>query len=137
MPLQLSPLKATTKSVDIMNIVNHFMEENGIEWAKLGSLCMDGAPAMMGKRSGFVALVKEKCPDVILTHCVLHRHALATKTLTKELGDVMVIVVATVNCIRARALNYRLFQVFCENIGAAYTHLLYYTEVRWLSQAKF
>ena len=55
-----SPLRATTKSEDIMNIVNHFMEENGIEWAKLGSLCTDGVPAIMGKRSGFVALVKEK-----------------------------------------------------------------------------
>ena len=48
-----------------MNIVNHFMEENSIEWVKLGSLCMDGALAMMGKRSRFVAFVKEKCPDVI------------------------------------------------------------------------
>uniref|UniRef100_UPI00358EC2D2 protein FAM200C-like n=1 Tax=Myxine glutinosa TaxID=7769 RepID=UPI00358EC2D2 len=130
-----SPLKTTTKSVDIMNIVNNFMEENGIEWTKLGSLCTDGAPAMMGKRSGFVALVKDKCPDVIVTHCVLHRHALATKTLPKELGDVMAIVTA-VNVIRARALNHRLFQVFCEDIGAAYTHLLYYTEVRWLSRGQ-
>ena len=104
-----SPLKATTKLEDIMNIVNHFMEENGIEWAKIGSLCTDGAPAMIGKRSRFVALVKEKCPDVIVTHCVLHRHAVATKTLTKELSDVMAIVVATVNFIRARAPNHRLF----------------------------
>ena len=56
------PLKATTKSEDIMNIVNHFMEENGIDWAKLGSLCTNGAPAMMGKRSGFVALVKKSVP---------------------------------------------------------------------------
>ena len=131
-----SPLKATTKAKDIMNIVNHFMEENGIEWAKLGSLCTDGAPAMLGKKSGFVALVKEKCPDVIVTHCVLHRHALATKTLPKDLGDVTTIVVATVNFIRANALNYRLFKVFCEDIGAAYTHLLYYTEVRWLSRGQ-
>ena len=129
-----SPLKATTKPEDIMNIVNHFIEENGIEWTKLGSLCTDGAPAMMGKQSGFVALVKKKCPDVIVTNCVLHRHALATKTLPKELGDAMAIVVETVNFIRARALNHRLFKVFCEDIGAAYTHLLYYTEMHWLSR---
>ena len=44
-----SPLKATTKSEDIMNIVKHFMEENGIKWAKLRSLCMDGALTIMGK----------------------------------------------------------------------------------------
>ena len=116
-----------------MNIVNRFLKENGIKWAKFESLYTDGAPAMMGKRSGFVALVKEKCSNVIVTHCVLHRHALATNTLTKELGDVMAIIVATVNFIHARALNHRLFQVFCEYIGAAYTHLLYYTEVLWLS----
>ena len=90
----------------------------------------------MGKRSGFVALVKKKCPDVIVTHCVLHRHALAIKTLPKELSDAMAFVVATVNFIRARALSHRLFQVFCKDIGAAYTHLLYYTEVRWLSRGQ-
>ena len=33
-----SPLKTTTKSEDIMNIVSHFMEENGIQCTKLGSL---------------------------------------------------------------------------------------------------
>ena len=25
-----------------MNIMNHFMEKNGIDWEKLGSLCTDG-----------------------------------------------------------------------------------------------
>ena len=80
--------------------------------------------------------MKEKRLDVIVAHCVLHRHALANKTLTKELRDVMAIVVATVNFIRARALTHCLFQVFCEDIGAAYTHLLYYTEMRWQSRGQ-
>ena len=79
---------------------------------------------------------EKKCPDVIVTHCVLHCHALATKTLPKEVGDVMAIVVATVNFIHACALNHCLLQVFCEDIGAAYTHLLYYTEVHWLSRGQ-
>ena len=127
-----SPLKATTKSEDIMNTMNNFMEENDIEWTNLVSLCTDGAPAMMGKRSGFIALVKNRCPDVIVTHFVLHRHALH-QTLPEELRDVMAVVVTTVNFIRGRALNHRLFQVFCENIGAPHSHLLYHTEVRWLS----
>ena len=39
-----------------------FIEENGIEWTKLGSLCTDDAPAMMGKQSGFVAMVKKSVP---------------------------------------------------------------------------
>jgi len=131
-----SPLRTTTGAEDVMNTVNNFMEENDIEWAKLGSLCTDGASAIIGKQSGFVALVKQKCPDVIVTHCVSHRHALATKTLPKELAYVMAIVVTVVSIIRVQALNHRLFQVFCEDIGASYIHLLYHTEVRWLSRGQ-
>ena len=56
--------------------------------------------------------------------------------LPKELSDVTTIVVNTVNFICARALNHCLFQVLCEDIGAAYIHLLYYTEVRWLSRGQ-
>ena len=49
----------------------------------VGSICTDGAPAMMGVRSGFTALVKQKAPHVIM-HCVLHRYALAAKTLPEN-----------------------------------------------------
>ena len=45
----------------------------------------------------------------------------------------MGIVVQTVNFIRGRALNHRLFQKFCDEIGAEHSVLLYHTEVRWLS----
>ena len=67
---------------------------------------------------------------------MLHHHALVTKTLSKELGDVVAIIVAAVNFIRTRALNHRLFRVFSEDIGAAYTHLLYHIEVCWLSRGQ-
>ena len=40
----------------------------------------DGAPAMIGKRSGFAALLKKKVADIIVKYCFLHRHALAAKT---------------------------------------------------------
>ena len=39
---------------------------------------------MMGVRSGFTALVKQKAPHVITMHCVLHRYALAAKTLPEK-----------------------------------------------------
>ncbi|XP_076047372.1 protein FAM200C-like [Oratosquilla oratoria] len=72
---------------------------------------------MVGKIPGFVAMVKDKAPHVLTTHCVLHRQALASKTLPKKLKEVMGVVVQTVNYIRGRALNHRLFQIFCDEIG--------------------
>ena len=40
------------------------------------------------------------------------------------------------NTIRGRALNHRLFQLFCKELGKEQTLLLYYTEVRWLSRGR-
>ena len=40
---------------------------------------------MMGSRLGFVTLVKQKNPAISGTHCMIHRQALAAKTLP-ELG---------------------------------------------------
>jgi hypothetical protein len=62
-------------------MVSRFLNYNDIPWDKLGSICTNGAPAMLGNKSGFAALVKQKVPHVGVTHCFLHRHALATKTL--------------------------------------------------------
>ena len=41
----------------------------------------DGATAIIGLKSGFIQRVKERNPSVIGTHCVLHREALALRTL--------------------------------------------------------
>jgi hypothetical protein len=41
-----------------------------------------------------------------------------------------------VNFIRSRALNHRLFKIFCQEVGAAHELLLYHTEVRWLSHGR-
>ena len=80
-----SPLKTTNRSEDIFGVVDDYFNKNNLEWRQLGSVCTDGIPVIVGKRSGFVTLVKEKCPDVAFTHCVLHRHALAVKFLLASL----------------------------------------------------
>ena len=41
-----------------------------------------------------------------------------------------------VNMIRFRALNHRLFQSFCEEVGKEQTVLLYHTEGRWLPRVR-
>jgi hypothetical protein len=96
-------------------------------------MCTDGAPVMLGKTSGLTALIKKEIPNIIITHCFLHRHALASKTLPTDLKEIMTTAVKVVNFIRSRALHHRLFKVLCQEMGAEHEVLLYYTEVRCLS----
>ena len=85
---------------------------------------------------GFAALLKKEITNLKITHCFLHRHALAAKTLPPDLRKILEISVKVVNMIRGRALNHRLFQSFCEEVGKEHTVLLYHTEVRWLSRGR-
>lgn len=131
------PLLETTKAIDIYEIVDRFFANQNFDWKKnLGSLCTDGAPAMLGNTSGFAALVKKEAPQVIVTNCFLHRHGLASKTLPEILKEVLFTSVKIVNFIRARAVNHRIFKRFCQEMGAEYEVLLYHTEVRWLSRGQ-
>ena len=43
------------------------MKAEKLEWTKYSSICIDGAPAMPGSRTGFTARVKEMNPNVIVT----------------------------------------------------------------------
>ena len=63
-----------------MEKVDHFFNENRIAWKNLCGVCTDGAPAMLGSKSRFQALVQKKTPNVLFTHCFIHREALASKT---------------------------------------------------------
>ena len=91
---------------------------------------------MLGNRSEFAALVRQEIPDLKFTHCFLHRHALAAKTSPPDLRKTLEISVKVVTMICGRALNNRLFQSLCEEVGKEHTVLLYHTEVRWLSRGR-
>ena len=103
---------------------------------KIGSLCTDGALAMLGKTSEFAALVQKEAPQVNVTHCYLHRYTLASKTLPENLRQVLSDSVKIVNLIRVRTLNHRIFKKLCQEMGAEHEVLLYRTEVRWLSRGQ-
>lgn len=59
----------------------------------VAAVCSDGASLVFGNDSGFGALVKAEAPHVIVTHSILDRHALATKSLPPNLAQVLNIVV--------------------------------------------
>lgn len=129
-------LKATTTAKDIFDEVDRFFREEGLPWEMLLAVCTDGAPAMIGAQSGFKALVQKKCPEVIWTHCAIHRQVLVAKTLPPELKEVMAVVVKAVNFIRGRAVNHRIFRELCSEIGSEFQALLFHTEIRWLSKGR-
>uniref|UniRef100_UPI00358F684C uncharacterized protein n=1 Tax=Myxine glutinosa TaxID=7769 RepID=UPI00358F684C len=99
-------------------------------------VCSDGAPAMLGCNSGFGVLVKADAPHIIVTHCVLHRHVLASKTLPPKLANVLKIVVETVNYMRSRAPSHRIFKELCNEIGSEFEVLFHHSNVRWLSRGR-
>lgn len=68
-------------------------------------------------------------------HCSLHREALVAKGSPADLKTVQNEAVKTVNFIKSRALNCRLFNL-CDEMDSIHKNLLLQTEIRWLSRGK-
>lgn len=69
--------------------------------------------------------------EAIKMHCIIHQEALCAKTV--QLGDVIIIVVITVNIFRAQGLHHREFKAFLSDVDAKYGKFLYHSDVCWLS----
>ena len=130
------PLQTSTTAADIFDLIDDFFKEHPIKCEKLCGVCTDGAPAMLGCKSGFQSLGKNVSPEVIGTHCMIHRQVLATKTLPEPFKEVLNRVIKAVNVVKSRPLATRLFRVLCEDLGSTHEALLFHTEVRWLSKGK-
>ncbi|XP_015920301.2 protein FAM200C-like [Parasteatoda tepidariorum] len=123
-------LLQTTKAVDVLAILNVFFTKQDFGWKeKLHSLRTDGAPVILGNKSGSALLVKKKSPNVLVTHCFLHKHELPT-----SLKEALSKIIKIVNFIRRRALNPCLFKTLCQEMDVEHEVLLYHTELRWLSR---
>ncbi|XP_072401099.1 zinc finger BED domain-containing protein 5-like [Diabrotica undecimpunctata] len=126
-------LETTTKAIDIFSALEDFLIINELPWEKLIGICNDGAQAMTGCRSGFIEFAKKKNPRIIGSHCIIHRQALASRTLP-EPHVTLNLAIKIVNHIKSSALNTRLFQVLCQELNSDQETLLFHTEVRWLSK---
>ena len=129
-----SPLESTTEAVDVMQTLAIFFDQEKLKWENLCGVCTDGAPAMLGARSGLQMLDRDRSPDAVSMHCMIHRQALALKTLPESLQNVLNIAIKTVNFVKLSALNTCLFRKLCSEMNAEQLNLLYYTRVRWLSK---
>ncbi|XP_072395217.1 zinc finger BED domain-containing protein 5-like [Diabrotica undecimpunctata] len=93
-------LETTTKAIDAVKAVSDFFDKHELPWQKLIGVYTNCAPSMLGSRSGFVQLVREKNADMIGIHCVIHRQALAAKTRSNELNAVLKLCIKIVNNIK-------------------------------------
>ena len=127
-------LKSTTRGKDVFAILVEFFGKNEFDWKKLIGCTTDGAPSMLGRKSGFQTLIKTLSPDVIGVHCFLHRFALSVKVLLPNLLSCLKKTIKFVNYIKKSSLNSRIFKLICEDLQSDHSSLLFYTEVRWLSR---
>ena len=90
--------KCTARTADILHKVDEYFKKWELKWENLCSVCTDGASAMIGARSGFARRVKELSPGATLVHCMIHRQALARRTLPSDLQSALKIAIKTLNC---------------------------------------
>ena len=85
---------------------------------------------MIGNIKGFVSLIQKENPNVVQTHCFLHREVLVLKTIPDKLNQVLKQVVEIVNFIKTRPLKFRLFKKICVDIDSQHKRLILHTEAR-------
>ncbi|XP_057562900.1 protein FAM200B [Hippopotamus amphibius kiboko] len=106
-----------------------------LNWKNCKGITSDGTADITGKQSGVIKKLLE-VTSARWNHCFIHREALASREMPQNLTEVLKNAVKVVNFIKGSSLSSRLLETFCLEIGANYTHLLYHTKVRWLSQGK-
>lgn len=141
--LDLVGLKDTTKGIDISTAVVNTLNSYNLDLSKLIGITTDGAPAMVGKNIGAVAMIKShiktvleshKIPDLFEVHCLLHIENLCCQSM--DMSHIMTKVIQTINFVKNNALRHRQFQSFMDEINAEYKDLIFFSKIRWLSRGK-
>ena len=81
----------------------------------------------MRKKNGYLKLMKDVNPEMILVHCVIHRQNLVAKNISPVLNEALHSIIKRVNAIKANAKYEPQHQ-------EDHVRLLLHTEVRWLSK---
>ena len=79
-------MKGTTTGADILKALLQCTNSMSLDLSTLVSVTTDGAPAMIGKNKGAVALLQKHLEDlgrnekISKVHCLIHQEALCAKT---------------------------------------------------------
>ena len=133
--LLCEPIRRST-SEEIFNTVDTYIRTKSLDWHKYIRICTHGARAMCGRNSSVVTRILERNPNASWTHCNLHWAALVSKYISDDFKNVLKTSVKTVNFIKSKPLQSRLFEKLCKEMGNNYKFLLLHTEIRWLSRGK-
>ncbi|KAH1028586.1 hypothetical protein HUJ05_001927 [Dendroctonus ponderosae] len=128
MVFSVLPLKGSTRRGDTFSTFKKYITDVKLPLQKLSSITTDGAPAMTGKKKGFIALSRQNFlfPKFISYHCLIHQEMLRAKTIVTKI----------INSIRSGAMQNTWFKLLLEDEDVQCTDLLLHTEVRWLSRGK-
>ena len=126
-------LKTTTTAADIFSVLKTKLSSYNIPMENILSIAADGAPAMMGRKSGVLKLVKDEVLDLTTIHCVVHRENLVAQKLGEKLEHVLRSVIRVVNLMKSHPKMERMFRKFCEDLDEDHVRLILHTNVRWLS----
>ncbi len=109
-------LETTTTAADVKVKLSIFFRGSRILWENFCRVYADGAPAMLGSKLAFEKRVKELAPNAKGVHCMIHRFALASKTLPDKLSKILEAVVKCVDFVRAGDVSSRLSRTFIETL---------------------
>ncbi|XP_069494446.1 general transcription factor II-I repeat domain-containing protein 2-like [Ambystoma mexicanum] len=100
--LAVLPLMGKTRGEDIYQAFKMFIKDINIPLQKLVAVTTDGAPAMIVRNIGFVALCRRDpdFPEFRSYHCIIHQQSLCSKVLNYQ--HVMTVVLKIVNSIQGR-----------------------------------
>jgi hypothetical protein len=116
-------ITASAKVQDLFEILDTFISENSLEWTKWVGVCTDGARSMSGCYGGLQTLIRNKAPETLWTHCVIHKEALTSKYLSPVLNHVLEYAVNVVSFIKTPRLKARFFKKLWEDMGSEHTPL--------------
>ena len=134
--LTLLPLHDHTTGQKLFEAFSTFFDKFKLSYSKIVSVSTDGAPAMVGSSNGFVAYLKEKNPDILAFHCIIHQSVLCGK-LSGEFKKIMNMIMKIINYLHSHsALQHRLLRAYLDENDAEFSDLLLHNDVRWLSKGK-
>ncbi|XP_072909831.1 zinc finger BED domain-containing protein 5-like isoform X6 [Hemitrygon akajei] len=129
-------LPEPSKGQDVFNVLSSYLETKGLSWRNCVGICTDGVLSVVGSMKSFVSLVKKENPDIVTTHCFLHREVLMSKTLGDDMKKVLDAATKMVTFIKQRPVHSRMFKKLCEHLDKEHTNLLLHTEIQWLSRGR-